>query len=126
VGFLGDKKRWQGVDFAGLVPRHCAPFESGDEAGRVVLLQPRYQGWLMGRLVQPRLPAHKKYLKVPLEERGSFLWALVDGQRTVADLVAAFVDAFPVEKEQAGERVAGYLYNLEVNGFLEFTNLENT
>lgn len=126
MGLFGDKKRWQGVDFAGLVPRQCAPSESADETGRIVLLQPRYQGWLLGRLLQPRLPADKKYLKVPLERRGSFLWALVDGQRTVADLVAAFVEAFPAEKEQAGERVAGYLYNLEVHGFLEFTNLENT
>ena len=125
MGILGDRKRWEGVDFAGLIPVRTAPFEDGDRPGQIVLLQPRYQGWLLGRLIQPRLPDHKKYLRVPLEDRGSFLWGLLDGRRTVADLAAAFVAEFPAEADQAGERVAGYLYNLERNGFLEFTNLEN-
>lgn len=125
MGVLGDAKRWRGVDFAGLIPVQDAPSAEGSGDGQVVLLQPRYQGWLLSRLLQPRLPEDKKYLKVPLEARGSFLWRLMDGQRTVADLVAAFVAEFPDETDQAGERVAGYLYNLERNGFLKFSNLEN-
>jgi hypothetical protein len=126
VGWFDDGKRWRGVDFAVLVPERRAASEPGGDPGRVVLLQPRYQGWLLGRLLQPRLPAHKKYLRVPLEERGSFLWALVDGRRTVADLVAAFEAEFPDERAQAGERVAGYLYHLAAHGFLGFANLETT
>ena len=125
MGVLGDSKRWKGVDFAHLVPVQDAPSTEGSDDGQVVLLQERYQGWLLSRLLQPRLPEDKKYLKVPLEARGSFLWSLMDGQRTVADLVTAFVTEFPDETNQAGERVAGYLYNLERNGFLRFSNLEN-
>jgi hypothetical protein len=120
---MGDTKRWRGVDFASLVPVQDAPAVEGDEPGQIALLQPRYQDWLLSRLLQPRLPDHKKYLKVPLEARGAFLWPLLDGERTVGDLVNLFAQEFPGENDKVGERVAGYLYNLECNGFIRFLNL---
>ena len=124
MGILGDSKRWRGVDFATLVPVQDAPSAEGENDDQIFLLQPRYQGWPLGTFLQPRLPKDKKFLKVPLEERGSFLWSLLDGKRTVGDLVGDFVVRFPEESDKAGERVAGYLYNLEQNGFIRFLNLE--
>lgn len=119
------KNRWKDVDFALLIPVRTVSAVDGDRPDQVVLLQPRYRGGLLGRFLQPRLPDHKKYLRVALEDRGSFLWGLLDGRRTVGELAAAFVARFPEDADRAPERVAGYLYNLEQNGFLCFRNLEN-
>ena len=75
---------------------------------------------LQGRFLQPRLKEGKKYLHIPLEERGAFLWRGIDGERTVGDLAVSFRQSFPDEEDQVPERVATYLYQMLENDLLEF------
>lgn len=126
MGIFGEKKRWTGVDFSTLVAVPDVSCQVDPDSGKIVLLQPRYRDWFFGRILQPRLSGKKRYVRVPLESRGTFLWGLLDGQRTVGDLVLAFIEEFPAESQNAAERVAGFLYNMERNGFIRFSNLETT
>lgn len=115
--------RWQGVDFMALIPVRACGWVEADAPGRVVVLQPRYGTGLLGRFLQPRLTESKKYLRIPLEERGSYLWKLIDGTRTAGDLAAAFSEAFPEDVQQVPERVAAYLYQMSENKLIDYANL---
>jgi hypothetical protein len=114
---------WHGVDYLELIP--VRRFESQEDPIReqIVVLMPRYRDFLFGRLVQPHLGPGKRFLRIPLEDRGSFLWRLCDGQRTVADLTAAFTDQFPADTDDAPRRVSIYLHAMYDNGFITYLNL---
>jgi hypothetical protein len=121
--FRKTSRKWRGVDFMGLVPQQVCGWEAGPKAGQVVVLQPRFQSGLMGRFLQPRLKEPKKYVRIPLEERGSFLWGLMDGHTTVGAMAEAFRAAFPGESDQVPQRVATYLYQMADNKLIRFVNL---
>lgn len=120
------RNRWAGVDFLTLIPEQAATVaevEPGATEESVVLLMPRFQGTLFESWLQPLVRRDKRTIRVPLEARGSFLWRHIDGRSTAADLVAAFVDAFPEDGSDAERRVCQYLYSLEQNRFIRFANL---
>lgn len=117
--FRKRSRRWSGVDFGAVRPAplvEAAPAAAGEP---VVLLIPRYRDRLLGRWLQPRLRPAKRYLRLPLDARGSFLWPLLDGRRTVAQLAGEFAAAFPADAAQAPERVALYVYQLADNGLVD-------
>jgi hypothetical protein len=124
--FRRKDRRWTGVDFMTLkaVPtvEHYRENE-GQEGERVVLLTPRFASGLLGRWLQSRLRPAKRHIRVPLEKRGTWLWGRLDGERTVADHADAFCREFPDDLDQAAERLCQYLYAMEQNGFVRFTNL---
>ena len=105
-----------GVNYLDLVPAHRVESESTDE--QVVLLMPRYRDWLWGRLVQPRLRGEKRFIRVPLDARGTWLWERIDGERNVGVLARGFREAFPEEEGNVEERVCQYVAALEGHGFL--------
>lgn len=107
-----------------LVPRKTCGAVPGDSADKVVVLLPRFASGVLGRFLQPRLKETKKFIRIPLEERGSFLWMNMDGRRTVGDLAAAFGENFPGEEESVPERVATYLYQMSENNLIDFVNLD--
>lgn len=110
---------WDGVDYLDLVPRALVAAEEPDaSAPPVVLLVPRYRDAVWGRLVQPRLGPRKRYVRVPLEARGSALWRAMDGRRPVRDLLEAAAAAEPGDHADLPRRVCQYLQALADNGFI--------
>jgi len=81
---------------------HCLPepaveSDTDDETGRTILLKPRYgQSW-MGRLLTRRLA--KPWVRIHLDELGTWIWERTDGQRTLADLAVEMRLAFPNENK---------------------------
>ena len=121
--FNRQASRFAGVDFLDLIPLSAVEFERDGADERVVLLIPRYRDFLFGKLLQPRLGPDKRFVKMKLDARGSYLWGQMDGQCPIRDLVAGFQEAFPEDAEQAPERISGYLYNMHDQRLLEFVNL---
>jgi hypothetical protein len=128
-GKRGGGSPWDGVDYLDLVPRRLVESEmpaaaaASDVAGdvatdRVVLLVPRYRDALWGRLVQPRLGPAKRYLRVPLEARGSALWQAIDGRRPVRDMLEVVAALESGEVADLPTRVCLYVQSLADNGFI--------
>ncbi len=115
--------RFKGIDFMTLVPRRSVDHELDSESKKIVLLLPRFQKGLLGRFIQPRLSPQKEFIRVPLEERGCWLWERINGVRTIGDMVPDFADNFPDDQEQVPIRLGAYLYRMEENGFIEFADL---
>lgn len=106
-------------DYLDRVPRRAVQAVE-EPGGRVVLLVPRYRDAVWGRLLQPRLGPGKRHVRVPLEARGAALWAAVDGQRTVRDLVEVVRPATDGDERDLERRVCLYVQALVDNGFLAF------
>ncbi|MEN8005470.1 MAG: PqqD family protein [Candidatus Krumholzibacteriota bacterium] len=106
-----------------LVPQKACGWTQGNGPDQVVVLQPRFRAGLLGRYLQPRLKESKKFVRIPLEERGSYLWTLMDGKMTVGEMATAFGRDFPAENDQIPERVATYLYQMAENHLISFANL---
>jgi len=121
--FRKRRSRWADVDFFTLKPERCVEHTTDDANGRVVLLVPRFRKGPLAHWLQPRLRPERAHIKVNLEDRGSWLWQRCDGRRSVAEIVARFKDVFPAEQEQIDHRICMFLYQLEDNGFIRFTNL---
>jgi hypothetical protein len=111
---------WQGLDFMELVPEPSREVEIDPQTGAVKVLIPRYDSWPFNRLIQPRLGPEKRFLRVPLEERGSFLWGLMDGRRTVGEMIPEFNSRFPDDAGDVPQRLATFFYTMQANKFIRF------
>jgi hypothetical protein len=118
------RRRYAGIDFLDLVPEHAVAHEVDSGGDRIVLLMPRFQGTVFYGWLQRFLRGSRRYIRVPLDERGSLLWRRIDGRTPVRSLVESFVTQFPDDAEDASERVCRYVYSLEQNRFVRFVNIE--
>lgn len=91
--------------------------ESGPD-GHVVLVSPRFRKAWMQRLFV-HLVAHGRsaHARIPLEEHGSAVWRLIDGRRTVSNIILCLADHFPQGEEYA-PRVCAYIAQLYRDGFI--------
>jgi len=121
--FNRGSSKWHGVDFMTLIPVRVLESEDGSRDGQIVVLQPRYPSGLLGRFLQPRLGPGKRFIRIPLEDRGSFLWRHADGKRSVGELAGLFAGEFAEDTREAPQRVATFLYHMLENGFIKFSNL---
>ena len=111
------------TDYMNLIPERSFAWDEDTATGRVIVLVPRFTDPIGSRLIQPRLGASRRHLRVPLEVRGSHLWRLIDGQRTVGELVAAFVAAFPEDSSDPHRRLSLYFQAMYEKKFIRYVNL---
>ena len=100
------------------VPRRIVEAEMVGADDRVNLLSPRYRDPILKRFVVPRLPDAMRWDRYPLDVRGSRIWRLVDGRRTVAEVVWAYRRLYPQDDVQIGERIGRFLMTLQQHGFI--------
>ncbi len=116
-------KRFEGIDFMTLIPRRIVDHEQSGDSRQTVLLLPRYKKGLMKRFLQPLLPQDKMFIRIPLEERGQWLWHEMDGRRNIGSMVADFAERFPEDQGQVPTRVGAYLNRMEDQGLIEFAGM---
>ena len=85
-----------------LVPVRVATWQEVEDRVVVERPRPRMTG-LQG--VGERVSHFLSMRMIRLDERGSFLWHLVDGERSVAEVAVAMRERFGEEVEPAEERV---------------------
>lgn len=109
--------RWEGVNYLDLVPRRLVEYESAPD-GCIAVRMPRYRDCLFGRILQPLLRGDRRFIRVPLEDRGSWIWQRVDGRNTVGEIAREFRASFPEETEEVETRVCQYVAAMVGHGFL--------
>lgn len=63
-----------------------------------------------------------KVSTVPLDEMGSFVWQLMDGERNIMALASCIKGEFGMKAEPLYPRAAKYFRTLRSNGFIEYAN----
>ncbi len=89
--------------------------------GLYVLLKPKYRHPLLAKHILPRLKS--PHYKIKLDDIGSFIWGLCDGQKTVMDIGCQLKEKFGEKVEPLYERLGAFFQNLEKNKFITFKNI---
>lgn len=93
-----------------LKPVRSVEWEARDN-GRVVLCVPKFRHPLLRQWVLPRL--RTPILKVKLDDVGSFVWGLCDGENTVGTIAARLHEEFGERLDPRNDRLALFFRMLE-------------
>jgi len=73
-------------------------------------------------IVAQKLLKKPKVSYIHLDENGSFLWPLLDGEKTILELGVSVKEKFGEKAEPLYERLTKYFQILESYKFIEFRN----
>ncbi len=101
-----------------LIPR--ARVDSGwlPTGDRLELYIPRYKDPLLSAILRRVSRPERLWLRYRLDPRASRIYSLIDGYRTVADLVDIYREEFPDDATQVAARVLRLLRSFEDHGFV--------
>lgn len=78
---------------------------------------PRFKNRFMQRYLIPN--SLSPYLHITFEEHGTAVWDLIDGKRTVREIIEALGEHFNYE-ENYDQRVTMFLNQLQARGFIKY------
>jgi len=108
-------KELKQVNLLELTPVRLAPWSEVE--GRVVIERPKPQGaGRFGEMVRYWLAVRR----IRLDERGSLVWRLLDGERSVADVARGLREEFGEEVEPAEERAGELVRMLHKDDLLAY------
>ena len=100
-----------------LVPAKAEHIFTEKEGELSVIVFPRFRSKFMRRLFVPKNKSAS--IRVRLEEHGTAVWDLIDGQRTVREIAEALAEHFHCE-ENYEYRIVKYLGQLQRQGFVKY------
>lgn len=113
-------KRNNQINLLDTIPVPAAQIVAELVGEYMVLAYPRFKKQWMRRWLLPK--GLSPYLHVTLEEHGTAVWKLIDGKRTVREIVSLLAGHFDGDEGYAS-RVTAYLMQLQKDGFIRL--LEN-
>ena len=105
------------VNMIDVVPCHSAHIRTVKEGEEVILSFPRFKHNWMNRFLVPK--GMSKEIHVHLEVHGTAVWELIDGNRTVHDIITQLAAHFNGEAGYES-RVLTYLLRMQKDGFIRF------
>ena len=108
------------VNYLDLIPKRAEELHWHMDEKQCVVLEVENKG-IFNRIAQKcfRKP---RITQVHLDANGSFLWPLIDGERTVMELAALQKEEFGEAAEPLYPRIVKYFQILESYSFVEFLN----
>lgn len=114
------KKKKQQKNYLDLIPERAAEMNWRQDEDGIIVLEVENTG-IFNRIAQ-KLFRRPKYTQVHMEKYGSFLWPLIDGERTVMDLAQLQKEAFGEEVEPLYPRIVKYIQIMESYHFIRLKN----
>lgn len=113
-------RKKQKKNYLELIPERAGQiaWETGEDG--IVVLQVENTG-VFNRIAQ-KLFKRPRYTKVHMDRYGSFLWPLIDGEKTVLELADLQKQAFGEEVEPLYPRIVKYFQIVESYHFIRFKN----
>lgn len=104
------------VNLLDTVPVQCGHITTGWEGEYAVLSFPRFRyDWMRCFLLPKSMSAD---IRVKLEEHGTAVWSLIDGKRTVQEIISLLTEHFQNE-DNYPSRVTAYIMQLQKDGFVQ-------
>lgn len=104
------------VNILDVVPFRCEHITTARESdGTVVIAFPRFKYEWMRRFLMPKNMSPD--IHVRLEEHGTAVWELIDGQRTVRQIIEKLAAHFH-EEANYESRITTYILQLQKDGFI--------
>jgi len=102
-----------------LKPLRLMEWENNSD-GNVVVLIPKFKNAILKKWVLPKLA--KPFFRVKLDETGSAIWLLCDGNTTVVSIAEELKKKFGKSVEPVEERIGKFLYQLERGDLIKIGN----
>lgn len=104
------------VSLLDAVPVRCGHITSEWEGESIVLTYPRFKYDWMRRFLLPK--GMSPDIRVTLEGHGTAVWNLIDGQRTVQEIISLLAEHFEGEANYAS-RITAYIMQLRKDRFIQ-------
>lgn len=111
------KKKKEQKNYLDLIPERAPELSWSEDEEGLIVLNVENTG-VFNRIAQ-RIFKRPKYTKVHMEKYGSFLWPLIDGERTVMELADLQKEEFGDEVEPVYPRVVKYMQIMESYHFIK-------
>lgn len=82
-----------------------------------VIVYPRFKSKWIQRFLLPK--GMSPFIRVRLEEHGTAVWNLIDGENSVQDIIEKLADYFKNEKDYEF-RISTYISQLHKDGFITY------
>lgn len=115
------KKKQESINYLDLIPERNEALRWHRDLKERIVLEVENKG-IMNKVAQSLF--HKpRFTKVHLDKLGTFIWPLIDGTRTVADIADLVKEEFGEEAEPLYPRIVKYFQIVESYSFIKFVNM---
>lgn len=115
------KKKTADINYLDLIPEKSSSLKWHTDLKERVILEVENTG-IMNKIAQS-LFNKPRFTKVHLDANGSFIWPLIDGKRTVADIALLVKEQFGDAAEPLYPRIIKYFQIVESYHFIRFVNM---
>ncbi|MGN0368298.1 MAG: PqqD family protein [Wujia sp.] len=110
------KNKKKDINYLEYVPVHNPKYQSTvEEDGRVTILQ-EHKGVFY--FLTQKLLKKPRFTQIHLDEMGSFIWPLMDGNRTVMEIAQLVKEHFGEKAEPLYNRLVTYMATMESYEFI--------
>ena len=114
------KKEGSNINYLDLIPRRNEALKWHRDLKERVILEIENTG-IMNTIAQ-KVFGKPRFTKVHLDAQGTFIWPLIDGEKTVSDIAALVKAEFGDKAEPLYPRIVKYFQIVESYNFIEFIN----
>ena len=115
------KKKTADINYLDLIPEKSSSLKWHTDLKERVILEVENTG-IMNKIAQS-LFNKPRFTKVHLDANRSFIWPLIDGKRTVADIALLVKEQFGEAAEPLYPRIIKYFQIVESYHFIRFVNM---
>lgn len=117
---MRNKKQNNDINYLDLIPEKNEALGWHRDLKERVILEVENTG-IMNTIAQ-KVFNKPRFTKVHLDRQGSFIWPLIDGKRSVADIAVLVKEEFGEAAEPLYPRIVKYFQIVESYHFVEFVN----
>lgn len=118
---MSKKKKQQQLNYLDLIPCRSSELRWHMDLKERMILEVENKG--IFNTVAQKFFGKPRYTKIHLDALGTFIWPLIDGERTVEDLAMLVKEKFGEKAEPLYPRIVKYFQILESYHFVTFLNM---
>ena len=115
------KKHDSQINYLDLIPKQSEEIRWHRDLKERVIIEVENRG-IFNRIAQ-KVFGRPRFTKVHLDGNGTFIWPLIDGERSVADIAALVHEKFGEKAEPLYPRIVKYFQIMESYHFIKFLNM---
>lgn len=114
------RKQEKKINYLDLVPKKNEELRWHSDHKERMILEVENRG--VFHTIAQKFFGRPRFTKVHLDDMGTFVWPLIDGERTVADIAVFVKEKFGEKAEPLYPRIVKYFQIMESCHFIVFTN----
>ncbi len=116
------KKRYRkNINFLKLIPERNVEFEEEDN-GKITLILEKTKNPIIKAIIN--FFNRSQFFRIHLDEKGSFIWKLIDGKKNMEKIIEKIVEKFG-EEDSITNRLKVFFIQLEKSKFIKYKNIDS-